>query len=346
MAELWFFLVAWLFAVYVALDGFDFGVGILHLYVARKHDERAQALRSIGPVWDGNEVWLVAAGASLLCTFPALFAATFSGFYLPFILVLWLLLFRALGIELRHQLHSPLWHDLWDVAFSLASALLALCFGAALGNLIRGVPLDEEGSFFVPLWTNFGVDGPLGVLDWYTVLVGLYAVLATALNGGLWLAARTDGAVQERAISLIPKLFVLSLGLLACVTAATFVVQPRVVLRLVGTPFGVLISATGLVSFGAAYACARKRRYPLSFWFASAAVTVLVMGAAYGLYPYALQPRSGAGAPSLQSLAASPDTLAGTLYWWVPGMLLAVVYSIIVYSKMPRVFHVEDGPQH
>jgi len=137
MAELWFWLLAGMLAIYAVLDGFDFGVGMLHFVLAKNQAERDTLLRSIGPVWDGNEVWLVAAGGTLFGAFPALYAAAFSGFYLPLMLVLWLLLFRALGIELRHQLESALWHQFWDVAFSAASALLALFFGAALGNLVR-----------------------------------------------------------------------------------------------------------------------------------------------------------------------------------------------------------------
>ena len=146
-------------AIYVVLDGFDFGVGILYPFVARTEQERRMALASIGPMFNGNEVWLIAAGGLLFFAFPKAYAAGFSGFYLALIIVLWLLMFRGLALELRSHLDHPLWRQLCDVTFSGASLLLAIVFGAALGNLIRGVPLNRDGYFFVALWTDF-LTGP------------------------------------------------------------------------------------------------------------------------------------------------------------------------------------------
>src|SRR5580658_467387 len=172
METLWFMIVAVMLAAYVVLDGFDLGVGAIYLGVARPGDDRRRALRAIGPVWDGNEVWLVAAGGTLYFAFPLLYAASFSGFYLPLMMVLWLLMLRGISIEFRSHVESPVWRPLWDVVFGGASALLAIFFGAALGNVVRGVPLDASGFFFLPLWTDFGVNGALGILDWYTVAIG------------------------------------------------------------------------------------------------------------------------------------------------------------------------------
>ena len=160
METLWFCLIAAMLAAYVVFDGFDLGAGILHLALARTDDERRLVLRSIGPVWDGNEVWLIAAGASLLLAFPPLYASAFSGFYLPLMIVLWLLMLRGIAIELRNHIDSPVWRPLWDVTFGLSSLLLVLFFGVALGNVVRGVPLDPHGRFFVPLWTNLRPGGP------------------------------------------------------------------------------------------------------------------------------------------------------------------------------------------
>src|SRR6185295_6725546 len=134
--------------VYVILDGFDLGAGIIHHFAAKTEDERRLILRAIGPVWDGNEVWLVVAGGTLFFSFPVLYAVSFSGFYLPLMMVLWLLMLRAIGIELRGHLDDPLWRQFWDFVFAVASALLAIFFGAAIGNVIRGVPLNSEGYFF------------------------------------------------------------------------------------------------------------------------------------------------------------------------------------------------------
>src|SRR5881396_3874440 len=155
METIWFCLVAVMIAMYVVLDGFDIGAGIIHLLVARSDSERRLVLRSIGPVWDGNEVCLLAAGGTLYFAFPALYASGFSGFYLPLMMVLWLLILRGISIEFRSHIKSAVWDPLWDFLFCTSSLLLAVFFGAALGNVVRGVPLDASGYFFEPLWTNF-----------------------------------------------------------------------------------------------------------------------------------------------------------------------------------------------
>src|SRR5436309_8662227 len=166
MGTLWFCLVALMIAIYVLLDGFDLGAGAIHLFVAKTDEERRQVLASIGPVWDANEVWLLAAGGTLYFAFPALYASSFSGFYLPLMLVLWLLIGRALGLELRGHLPEPLAQEICDAIFMASSTLLAVILGAALGNVVRGVPLDAEGYFFLPLWTRFSpFDAEPGVLD-------------------------------------------------------------------------------------------------------------------------------------------------------------------------------------
>ena len=174
MPTLWFILVAFMLTTYVLLDGFDLGAGIIHLLVARTDTERRLNLRAIGPVWDGNEVWLIAAGGTLFFTFPLLYASSFSGFYLPLIIVLWLFIGRGVAIELRSRLNNRVWASFWDGMFSFSSALLAFFFGVALGNVIRGVSLNAQGYFFAALWTDFNpFSANPGILDWYTILIGL-----------------------------------------------------------------------------------------------------------------------------------------------------------------------------
>src|SRR6266436_346348 len=155
MVAVWFGLVSGMLAVYAVLDGFDFGVGAVHHIVARTDEERRTVLAAIGPVWDGNEVWLIAAGGVLFMAFPRVYATAFSGFYLALMIVLWLLILRGVAIEARSRQENPLWREFWDTTFALASALLAVVLGVALGNVVRGVPVDGTGLFFIPLFTDF-----------------------------------------------------------------------------------------------------------------------------------------------------------------------------------------------
>src|SRR3974377_286537 len=167
METIWFWAVAVMIAVYVVLDGFDLGAGILHLWVARTGEERRAVLASIGPVWDGNEVWLLAAGGTLYFAFPLLYASSFSGFYLPLMLVLWRVMLGGVGIEFRNHIQEGMWTSAFDVIFSIASALLAIFLGAALGNVVRGVPLNADGYFFEPFWTDFTGGTITAVFTWY-----------------------------------------------------------------------------------------------------------------------------------------------------------------------------------
>ena len=188
--DAWFVVLAAMLTGYAVLDGFDLGAGILHLWLGRTADERARVIDAIGPVWNGNEVWLIAAGGAMVAAFPRLYAASFSGFYLALMLVLWLLLLRGIAIEFRHQVDSELWREAWDVVFAGSSTLLALLFGVAVGNVLRGVPLDAEGQFR----GSFAL-----MLNPFAVLAGLVSVAVLAVHGAAWIALKTDGALQARA---------------------------------------------------------------------------------------------------------------------------------------------------
>jgi cytochrome d ubiquinol oxidase subunit II len=253
METVWFCLVAVMIAMYVVLDGFDLGAGAVHLFVARTDAERRAVLRSIGPVWDGNEVWLLAGGGTLYFAFPALYASSFSGFYLPLMMVLWLLILRGIAIEFREHVQSLVWQPLWDAVFSLASALLAIFFGAALGNVVRGVPLDRAGTFFLPLWTDFtiGKDAGGGILDWYTVLVAVAALATLVVHGALWIALKTEGrsrtsrAPHRRARLVGPGGVPSSL-----ITLVSFRIQPHLKESFAARPWGYvfpILALAGLV---------------------------------------------------------------------------------------------------
>ena len=213
MGFIWFWLVAVMIVGYVVLDGFDLGVGVLHLFLARTESERRATLGSIGPVWDGNEVWLLAGGGTLYFAFPSLYASAFSGFYLPLMIVLWLLILRGVSLELRNHLDVGVWRTLLDGLFGVSSALLTIFFGAALANVLRGVPLQADGYFFLPLWTDWRTGVHPGILDWYTVIGGLVALVALTMHGALWLTIKTSGDLGRRAQRTVDPLFLILLGL-------------------------------------------------------------------------------------------------------------------------------------
>jgi len=346
LAEVWFALAASMIAVFVVLDGFDFGVGMLHLFVAKTDAERKLVFRTIGPVWDGNEVWLLAAGGTLVLAFPTLYAKAFSGFYLPLMVVLWLLVFRALGIELRHQIEHPLWHQFWDVAFSLSSLLLAVFFGAALGNVVRGVAPDEAGRFFAPLWTNLHVDPSPGVIDWYTLLVALDAAAALAMHGALWLAWRTTGDVERRSAAVLTPIWMATLVLTACVTAATFFVQPQMQTNLT-SGFGgwlpPLVALVGLVTLGL---FGRRRSWKAAFLSSCAFLTGMLGSAAVAIFPFVLPARDAAHSLTIAEAATDPYALRVAFYWWVPGVLLAIGYFAFNYGNLPPNLRAEDSDEH
>ncbi len=346
LAEIWFVLIASMLAVFVVLDGFDFGAGILHLFVARTNAERKLVLRTIGPVWDGNEVWLLAAGGTLVLAFPALYARAMSGFYLPLMIVLWLLVFRALGIELRHQVEHRLWHQFWDVAFGLSSLLLAVFFGAALGNVVRGVATDETGHFFAPLWTNLHVDPSPGVIDWYTLLVALDAVAALTLHGAAWLAWRTSGALERRSMKIWAPAWVATLLLTVCVTVSTFFVQPQMRVNLssgVGwwlPPALALLGFVGIAVFG-------KRDERRAAFLSSCVFLAGMLGsAAAAIFPFVLPARDATQSLTITAAATEPYALRVAFYWWVPGVLLAIGYFAFNYRSLPVNLRAEDAEDH
>ncbi len=330
MPLIWFCLAAVMIAGYVVLDGFDLGAGAIHLFVARDAAERKLILRTIGPVWDGNEVWLLAGGGTLFTAFPALYAASFSGFYLPLMMVLWLLILRGVSIEFRNHLDSPVWTPLWDGGFCVASALLAIFFGAALGNVVRGVPLDVSGNFFMPLWTDFSPEARPGILDWYTILIGVLALAALAVHGALWVRYKTGGELNVRAGDIARGLW-WGLGALTLLaTAASFAIQPRIAENFRAHPWGAVFPLLAVAGF-----MGMRRRGELAGFLSSCAYLVgMLTSAAFGVFPYVLPaaPARELGL-TIYNSAAADYGLKIALAWWIPGMLLAASYTAFVYRK-------------
>ncbi|HUB79082.1 MAG TPA: cytochrome d ubiquinol oxidase subunit II [Bryobacteraceae bacterium] len=333
MQTVWFILVAFMLTAYVVLDGFDLGAGALHLIAARTNEERRLLLRSIGPVWDGNEVWLLAAGGTLFYAFPLLYASSFSGFYLPLCMVLWLLVLRAISIEFRAHLDNSLWRDFFDGLLSIASLLLLVLFGAALGNVIRGVPLGKDHYFFVPLWTNFSPGPDPGALDWYTALCALMAVAAAGLHGALYVVMKTTGPLRTRMAAIANRLWlVVAIGTVAGL-AATMAVRPRVLDNYRAAPAGWLIPAAVVAALGAIRYCSSRGGERNAFLFSCAYLTAMLTGAAFALYP-TLLPSGNDPALSLTiwNSSAGPSSLSIGLIWWSIGMGIAIGYFILVYT--------------
>src|SRR5450631_1426519 len=226
MGFVWFWIVGVMIVAYVIFDGFDLGVGALHLLLTRTDEERKATLRSIGPVWDGNEAWLLAGGGTLYFAFPLLYASAFSGFYLPLMIVLWLLILRGVSLELRNHIDVGVWRSLLDGVFGVSSALLTIFFGAALTNVLRGVPLQADGYFFLPLWTNWRPGVHPGILDWYTVIGGLVALVALTMHGALWLTIKTSSELSRRAQRIVKPLWMALSALTMVSLVATIAVRP------------------------------------------------------------------------------------------------------------------------
>ncbi len=345
MGLIWFWLVAVMIVAYVVLDGFDLGVGALLLILARNEPDRRTALASIGPVWDGNEVWLLAGGGTLYFAFPLLYASAFSGFYLPLMIVLWLLILRGVSLELRNHLDMGVWRALLDGLFAWASALLAVFYGAALANVLRGVPLQPDGYFFLPLWTNWLPGTYPGILDWYTVIGGVLALAALALHGALWLTLKTSGALEQRARKFAILLWVLVAALTAVSLVATIAVRSATLDNYFNHPVTFIVPAGVLTSLAAVWFYNRlPRPQPLKAFQASCLYLFFMLaGACWGLYPTLLPATTGtANDITLSRALSGPHTLAVGLVWWSLGMTLAVAYVVFVYSRFRGKVNLEE----
>jgi cytochrome bd ubiquinol oxidase subunit II len=347
MEAVWFVIVAGMLAAYAVLDGFDFGVGAIHRIVARTDEERRTVLAAIGPIWDGNEVWLIAAGGVLFLAFPNVYATAFSGFYMALMVVLWLLILRGIAIEFRSHEDHPLWREFWDTVFMLASALLAVVFGTSLGNLIRGVPLEKEGLRGMPLFTNFLIGREPGILDWYTALVGLFTLAALAVHGALFLAWRTTGPVRERSLAFAREAWKAALVLWIAATAATLWVRPEVFSGLAARPWALSFVAVALAGACGAFQFPRRGQELAGFLSSSAFLLGMLAATLAGQYPYWLRSTLDPS-DSLTALNSASDHygLRVALTWWPVGIALAAVYFTFLFRWIWGKVGVEPGPSH
>jgi len=330
IGALFFFVLAGMIAAYAVLDGFDLGAGILHRALARNDEERRAVFSAIGPYWDGNEVWLIAVGGVLFAIFPAVLGSALSGMYLAIFLIVWMLLGRGLSIELRGHVDDPLWKSFWDTIFMLSSLGLALIFGVAIGNLVRGFSLDPAGDFELALFDELAPDGATGLIDAYTLASGVYTVLALALQGACFVAWKTDGELGARAQALARRLTIPTALAWAGLLALTWSVRPTLFSSLLARPAALVAVAlcSLLAVLGLVTAARAKER--LAFLGSSTHLAALLFATAIAAYPTLLFARSGVS-QTIWNSAAPARSLSAALVWYPFGLALAVGYAAMLF---------------
>jgi cytochrome d ubiquinol oxidase subunit II len=331
MHTAWFCFLAVMVTIYVVLDGFDLGVGTLHLNLARDEEEREQATAAIGPVWNGNEVWLLASGGVLFMAFPRAYASAFSGLYFGLIIVLWLLVGRGLALELRHELENPLWRTACDTVFSLSSAALALVFGVALGNVVKGVPLGADGYFGLTLFQ---------MLNWYALLIGVFGLVTLSAHGASFLAWRATGDLARRARRRARQLWAAEVVLFVVLIGPTVAVRDEMLSNLTGHPWTLIFPLLAVGSLAGMFIMQRAGRWLHAFIASGLFIVGMLTTMAAGLYPNILPAHDGQPhSLTIDNAAAGSHSLQTAIVWWPVGMLLAAVYFVLAYR-----FFFRTGP--
>jgi cytochrome bd ubiquinol oxidase subunit II len=327
MNVIWFWTLAGMLTAYGVLDGYDLGVGAIHLVVARDERERRISINAIGPVWNGNEVWLLAAGGMLVVSYPRVYASGFSGFYLALMVVLWLLILRGVSIEFRGQVDNPLWRSLWDTGFGFGSLLLAVLLGVALGNVLRGLPIGSDGYF----QGTFAL-----LLNPYSMLTGVLSLVVLSWHGANYLRVKTEGALLDRARRWSRGLWWAAAGLVVIATGATFAVRPDFAANFRAHPVASLLPVLVAVGLVGGF-LARHGEGDRAAFRSSALVIIALMGcAACTVYPNLLTSTiNPAYSLTVSNAAASPYALRVSFLANVLGMIAVIIYSTYVH----RTFH-------
>jgi cytochrome d ubiquinol oxidase subunit II len=273
--------------------------------------------------------------------FPLLYASSFSGFYLPLIIVLWLLMLRGIGIEFRHQVAHPMWRRFWDSTFSFASALLAIFLGAALGNVVRGVPLGQDGYFFEPLWTTFTVVPDAGILDWFTVVMGLVALCTLTVHGSNYVAMKTEGMLQSRAraAAFVAWWGVVLFSVVALVSASS--IRPEIWNNYPSHAWGFVFPLLGVLGLTGMIYFNRMQRDFFAFLSSSVFIAGMLASTAFGLYPNVLPASTDSKfSLTIYNAAANGYGLSVGFTWWIFGIILTTGYFVYVY----RSFHGKASP--
>ncbi|UCC75158.1 MAG: cytochrome d ubiquinol oxidase subunit II [Gemmatimonadota bacterium] len=320
---IWFLLVGVLIIGYAVLDGFDLGVGVLYLF-ARSEEERRIYLNAIGPVWDGNEVWLLTAGAALFAAFPVVYATVFSAFYLAMMLVVVALIARAVSFEFRGKLEGPGWKSLWDWCFGLGSLLAAVLYGVAVGNVIRGIPIDEGGTF---------TGSFLGLLNPFALLCGLVCLAMFTMQGAAYMGLKTEGELQARIRGWTLRGWTAFVVLYAVASLAAVFTAPHAFQGVIGNPLFWILLALFVAAAVSVPMNSRRGRDGRAFVASSLTIVSLIGLAAVGMFPRVVASSIDlANSLTIYNAASTPRTQTAMLIIALIGMPIVLAYTAYVYK--------------
>jgi cytochrome d ubiquinol oxidase subunit II len=334
MIETWYCVVSFMLIVYVVLDGRNFGAGMLHWLVARTPEERRQVIAAIGPLWSWHEVWLVGFGGTLVGIFPRLMASAFSGYYLALFLILWCLILRGMAIEVGGHINDRLWQGFWDFVFVVSSFLLAVLFGAAGGNLARGVPIDAHGNFSMAFFTNFRVEGNVGLLDWYTVSIALFATVMMAAHGATYLTLKTEGSVHDRSALFAKWLWMAIAPLLVLITVETWIIRADLCDRGLRNPVCWLGAVVIVLSALALLSGIRNRHEMRAFLGSNSLIVGMLATGGAALFPVMLYSTlAPENSLTAYAVASSPTGLRLASIWWPVAFIMAASYFMFISRR-------------
>jgi cytochrome d ubiquinol oxidase subunit II len=346
MIATWYAIISFTLVMYIVLDGRNFGAGILYRIVAKTPLERRQVVAAIGPFVFWDEVWLVGFGGILVAVFPRLMATAFSGYYFALFLILWCLILRGISVEVGGHSEDPLWQTFWDFVFSLASLLLAVIFGAAGGNLARGVPLDAHGDFSMAFFTNFGVRGNVGILDWYTLSIALLSVVMLAAHGATYLTLKTDGNVHDRSEKWGSRLWLAVLPLMVIVSLETLYVRPEFVGNGLKNPVAWVGTLVVLASAITLFLGMRKGLETKAFVASNFLIGGLLGTGAATIFPVMLYSTlAPENSMTAYTSASSPSALHMAMIWWPFSFVLALFYFGFLYRNYSGKVKVSEDNQ-
>ena len=341
MEIFWYIIIGVVLTIFFVLDGYDFGAGIIHLFFAKEEKDKEVIAKSAGLFWHSNEVWLVAGGGILFMAFPTFYASVFSGFYLPLIIVLWLIVFRAIGLEFRSQFNYQMWKDIWDKAFGVSSLLLALFFGIALGNIVRGVNLGgiengisayEGHFFFLPLWdSSFSpLSETPGVIDWFTIIIGLIAVVTLAIHGATWIILKTESSINYQLKSIIFKLNI-ALTILTVFSLVVWqIVNPNSLDNFIDKPYLIIFPIIYFSGLFGLFSINKLKKDIYGFIFSTLVIIGGITSSLASIFPVLLPSTNEVNEPlTIYNTAASEYGLSVALSWGVIGFILLFVYLIV-----------------